>query len=96
MDILKSYSACLNCKVSCKLFDNIATVYCIIIIGTQNYLLTVCKEYSEAPDPPGTVEFLEMAQCLMSTHNLTFPKKTEEAVNLYVTMTTILDNSIIQ
>lgn len=70
------------------------------IIGTQNYLcdvsardLTVCKEYSEAPAPPGTVEFLEMAQCLMSAHNLTFPKTLEEATNLYVTMTTILEHS---
>ena len=64
----------------------------------QNYLcgvsapdLVTCEDYTESPDPPGTVEFLEMAKLLLSAHHLNFPKTLPEAINVYVTMTTVLE-----
>ena len=67
-------------------------------IGTQNYLCTVtardireCLQYAESPDPPGSVEFLEMVSHMMQTHNLPFPTNVKEALDLYVTVTTFLE-----
>ena len=55
--------------------------------------LTACSEYSEPPDPPGSLEFLEMAKDLMHMHNLPFPTSVQEAIDLYVTMTAILESN---
>lgn len=69
-----------------------------LYIGTQNYLCSVhprdiaeSSRYSEEPSPPGTLEFLMMAQELMSTHHLSFPQTITEAIDVYITMTTILE-----
>ena len=48
-------------------------------------------DYAEDPDPPGSLEFFEMALCVMRERHLSFPTSVEQAVDLYVTMTTILD-----
>lgn len=70
----------------------------LLIIGVQNYLcgvsahdLAICSEYCEEPEPPGTVDFFQMAECLMSANSLTFPKTLKEAIHVYVTMTTLLE-----
>ena len=34
----------------------------------------------EALEPPGTIDFLVMAQCLMSANGLSFPKTLKETV----------------
>ena len=46
------------------------------------------------PDPPGTAEFFKMAQHLMSWHNLTFPTTLKDAMDVYVTMTAIIEASL--
>ena len=71
------------------------------LLGSQNYLcsvrtrdITTSEEYCEQPDPPGTLEFLEMARELMSTYNLVFPSSLQDALDLYVIMTTILESKL--
>ena len=53
--------------------------------------LTVAEQYTEEPDPPASLQFLEMVKELMNQNNLTFPKSVNEAVDLYVTLTTMIE-----
>lgn len=48
-------------------------------------------DYAVSPNPPGSLQFLAMAQDLMNTHNLSFPTSVKEALDVYVTMTTIVE-----
>lgn len=69
-----------------------------MIIGARDYLCNTtsndireCFQYAEMPDPPGSLEFLEMALQILRMQNLLFPTSLQEALDLYVTMTTILE-----
>lgn len=48
-------------------------------------------KYAEDPDPPGSLEFLNMALSVMREHHLSFPTSVKQAIDLFVTMTHILD-----
>ena len=51
-----------------------------------------CLEYAEAPDPPASLEFLEMASCIMTAYGLSFPSNLKEALDLYVTLTSMVES----
>ena len=66
--------------------------------GTRDYLCTVenrdilvAEEYTEEPDPPGSLEFLEVAQTIMDQEQLEMPSTVQEALNLYVVLTTTIE-----
>lgn len=40
--------------------------------------------YATTPDPPASLEFLQMAQEVMDHYNLSFPLNVEDAINLYI------------
>ena len=74
---------------------------CSFAAGVDDYLCVVnsrdiisAMEHVEEPDPPCSLEFLEMARDLMNAHNLSFPDTTSTALDLYIKMTTLLDNSM--
>ena len=63
-----------------------ATIQLCYTTGTRDYLCTVenrdilvAEEYTEEPDPPGSLEQLEM------------PSTVQEALNLYVVLTTTIE-----
>ena len=67
-------------------------------LGTQDYIcattardLAVAEQYTEEPDPPASLEFLEMVKALMTQNALTFPTSVNEAIDLYVTLTTTIE-----
>ena len=55
---------------------------------------SVAKEYTEEPDPPGSLEFLELALEIMTQHHLFMPNTVQEALELYVSLTTIIQSEI--
>lgn len=66
--------------------------------GAQDYAcgidsrdIPVASEYAEIPDPPGSLEFLQMALMLMNDQGLTMPNTIPEALSLYITLTTIIE-----
>ena len=75
--------------------------YCIhVVTGTQDYLcsvnsgdLNVCCCYSEDPGPPVSMEFLELAKHFMENngYTLNLPQTVPAAINLYVDLTTYID-----
>ena len=66
-------------------------------VGTQNYICPttqgdlIARQYCEEPDSPAPLCFLEMAQEIMTEHNLRFPQTVNEAIDLYVTLTAIIE-----
>ena len=69
--------------------------------GVQDYIcptdprdVTTALQYAEEPDPPCSLEFLEMARDVMNAHHISFPNTISAAVDLYVTLTTILENAM--
>ena len=79
--------------VRCMKFNNNA--------GVQDYTcpinardITIAMHYAEEPNPSCSLEFLEMAQYVMNVHHRSFPLTVSAAVDLYVTMTTLLDNAM--
>ena len=69
-----------------------------LLIGTKDYSYpvdprdtSVAKEYTEEPDPPGSLEFLELALEIMTQHHLF---TVQEALELYVSLTTIIQSEI--
>ena len=98
--IQMSFISCPTYMVQ-KIMPKRALLLCLLHSGSQNYLCDVstssiieCSRYSEEPDPPGSIEFLEMAQELMTLHNLIFPRSIQEAIDVYVTMTTVLESHV--
>ena len=57
----------------------------------DNRDITVAEEYTEEPDPPGSLEFLEVAQTIMDQEHLGMPNTVQEALNLYVVFTTTIE-----
>ena len=48
----------------------------------------------EEPDPPASLEFLEVAKAIMEQNNIHFPKTIIESVDSYVTMISLLENEL--
>ena len=66
--------------------------------GTQDYVCAVdsrdirqASEYAEEPDPPASLEFLQVALLLMNEQGLAMPNTISEALNLYVVLTTLIE-----
>ena len=53
--------------------------------------LPVVDQYAAAPDPPGSVEFLEMSKQIMENNNLIIPNTVERAIELYIVLTTTIE-----
>lgn len=51
----------------------------------------MAEEYTEEPDPPGSLEFLDVAQTIMDQEKLEMPSTVQEALNLYVVLTTTIE-----
>ena len=73
----------------------------ILYSGVQDYIcptdprdVTTALQYAEEPDPPCSLEFLEMARDVMNAHHISFPNTISTAVDLDVTLTTILENAM--
>ena len=54
----------------------------------------VAKEYTKEPDPPDSLEFLELALEIMTQHRLFMPNTVQEALKLYVSLITIIQSEI--
>lgn len=52
------------------------------------------QEYTEAPDPPASLEFLELAQLVMDANAPQLPQSIEQAIHLYVTLTCTIEAHI--
>lgn len=76
-------------------------VRCIVFIaGTQDYLLgvstadiAVVNEYVEEPAPPGSLEFLQLAELLFAEHTLRMPTSINKAIQLYLTLVDTIEAS---
>ena len=73
-------------------------VFTVIIIGVQDYICEVdardipqVENYAEAPDPPASLEFLQLAQLIMDANSLQMPRSIEQAIDLYVTLTCTIE-----
>ena len=67
-------------------------------LDTVNYLcatnmrdIQVAKQYAEVPDPPGSLEFLQVAYELMTEHQLDFPQTIEDAMCLYAELVALIE-----
>ena len=73
----------------------------IIHAGTKDYSypldprdVCVVMAYTEEPDPPGSLEFLELASHVMHEHDLSMPNTVQEALEVFAVLTTIIGNEI--
>lgn len=57
--------------------------------------ITTGMDYTEEPDPPCSLEFLEMDHDMMNVHHFSFPDTISTALDLYVNVTTMLENSLV-
>ena len=48
----------------------------------------------EEPEPPATLEFFELALQVMNQYHLYMPNTVQEAMDLFVTLTTIIESEI--
>ena len=72
-----------------------------VLIGNEDYLcqldvrdLPTVHQYAESPDPIASVEFLQAAKSIMEDNNMHMPNTIEEAMNLYVLLTTTFEQYI--
>ena len=49
------------------------------------------RSYSEEPDPPASLAFLEAANAYIIEHNLQFPNSVQDAILLYVELVAFLN-----
>ena len=68
-------------------------------IGDRDFLcqldatdLQEAYKYAKEPDPPGSLEFLQAAKQIIDNYRLEMPEDTEEALELYVLLTTIMQD----
>lgn len=64
-----------------------------LVAGTEDYLLAVnnadivvASDYVEEPSPPASLEFLQLAELLLTEYTLEMPTSIEEAIKLYLTL----------
>ena len=82
--------------------DNIMLIdFNALNAGTKDYSfpvdsrdVTVVMEYTEEPDPPGSLEFLELVSQIMNQYNLHMPSTVQEALDTFVVLTTVIENDI--
>ena len=56
--------------------------------------LTEAVKYAELPDPPAPLEFLKLAQIIMEENQLNFPTDVEEAITLFIELTSLIEEEI--
>ena len=76
-------------------------LYYLIIQGVKDYLcqldmrdLPIVTQYAQSPDPPGSLEFLQAAKPIMDSYSLNIPNSIEEAMDLYVILTTAIEEFV--
>ncbi len=74
---------------------------CLLTAGTQDFLcgvraadVTSAKQYADIPDPPASLEFLELVQMLMEEHNVQFPRTVGDAMEFYVQMVQFIEDEL--
>lgn len=72
-----------------------------MLLGAQNYLseldsrdLPIVCGYAKIPDSLVSIEFLEAAQTIMDEQYLSMPSNIEEALDLYVTLVTTIEEFV--
>ena len=72
----------------------------LTLLGSKDYShvvnsrdMSTVKEYTEEPDPPACLEFLELALQIMDQHNLSMPNTVQQALDIYVTLTSIIQDN---
>ncbi len=82
---------------------NCVTVSCYYacLLGTQEFLcgvraadVTCAKQYADIPDPPDSLEFLELVQMLMEEHNVQFTRTVGDAMEFYVQMVQFIEDEL--
>jgi len=68
---------------------NLGAVNCLCPANSRD--LITSEEYSEEPDPPGSLPFLEAANELMIEHELQFPESIEDAVSVYAELVVLME-----
>ena len=56
--------------------------------------LTTVYQYAETPDSIASMEFFQAAKCIMEENNMHMPQNIESAMNLYVLLTTTIEEHI--
>ena len=56
--------------------------------------LQVSDMYSEEPDPPASLTFLETANAYIIEHNLQFPNSVQDAILLYVELVAFFESNM--
>ena len=56
--------------------------------------LRYAQMHASAPDPPGSYEFLVLADLLMSENELCFPENIGDALNFYTELTVLVEDAI--
>ena len=71
---------------------SIGKTNCICAVDHRD--LAAARQYTEIPDPPATLELLEMVDTLVNEYGLHFPSNVKEAsaIELYAELITIIDN----
>ena len=74
---------------------------CQCFLGTRDYLCPVdlrdlaeAEKYATCPDPPASLEFLELANIVVEEYHLLFPSNISEALDFYVQLITIIGEEI--
>ena len=56
--------------------------------------LGAVQSYTEEPDPPASLEFLEAAHTLMTANNIIFPENIADAINVYISLVSLIESDI--
>ena len=56
--------------------------------------IPLAEAYTELPDPPASLEFLQVAETVMRENSLELPTTVEEAIDLYILLTSTIDAHI--
>ena len=56
--------------------------------------LPTVYQYAQPPDPPASLEFLQAAKQIMDSNNLDMPISIKEALDLYVILTTTIEQHV--
>lgn len=56
--------------------------------------MSITEDYAEEPDPPASLEFLQVAKLVMDANLLQMPRSIEEAIDLYILLTCTIEAHI--
>jgi len=98
-EYLTDYTFYQNWKV-CYHRDKQKKLYEIVLYSTsdsQDYLqqvdpgdITYVEQFCRSPDPPVSLEFLDLCRCTMSYFGLNLPQNVVEALDLYMELTHLI------